>query len=130
MDNLFEFMKTIVREQTAHLTNKGERMEPIRPNAKGIFPSVLTNVLLPVALGNFTQYRILVAPTSRGVFVSVDGVGAYEFSGFAHWGYVMEKIKLKHDGDATNLADFINDQLGFCYPRQGRYAAQLCAEVL
>jgi hypothetical protein len=107
--------------------------EPIRPNKAGKFPFLLFNasegehIISQVALGNMTQYRILTAKLKRGVFIAIEGVGAYEFQGFAHKGYVQDKLNIKHAGDAENIADFINDQMGTgTYERQGEYMAHLC----
>lgn len=111
--------------------------EPVRPNKAGKFPNVIHNAsegehtLTQVALGNMTQYRLLVAVTRRGVFIAIEGIGAYEFQGFAHKGYVADKLNIKHEGDAANLADFINDQHAYgidqaIHERQGAYMEHLC----
>jgi hypothetical protein len=34
--------------------------------------------------------------------------GCYCFQPPIHWGYLKEKLKLKHDGDASNIATFLN----------------------
>lgn len=108
-------------------------MNEIRPNKAGIFPYVLNDngwIFRNVALGNMTQYKILVAQNYNGVIIGVEGRGLYEFGGFAHQGYVKEKLGLKHDSDAANVADFINDQLQNGSQRQGTYMDHLCTEVV
>lgn len=34
--------------------------------------------------------------------------GCYCFQMPVHWGYLLEKLKLKHEGDARNIATFLN----------------------
>lgn len=104
-----------------------------RPNSKGIFPNVLKESNLfrgEVALGNYTQYRICLAWIGSWLFVGILERGAYEFDGYVHWGYAMEKLGLKNEADARNVADFINDQIHANDPpeRQGTYDPSLCRD--
>jgi hypothetical protein len=103
-------------------------MNPIRPNQAGVFPTVGAGVF-SVALGNMSQFRIGIIPNGEGLFVAVEGIGAYEFFGYAHRSYIEEKLDIL-DGDAANLADFINDQLEPGSQRQGYYMKHLCTEGL
>jgi len=110
----------------------------VRPNKEGIFPDVFWGTQVfrgDVALGNSTQYRICVAKIGRWFFVGVMERGAYEFDGYVHWSYAKDKLGLKHDGDARNVADFINDQIFFGgaggdlpFERQGKYDPSLCRD--
>ncbi len=114
----------------------GTPSSPIRPTSTGRFP-YLCDGLYRVALGNMTQWEIavlrLVGDFERhgNVVISVLGKGAWEFSVKAHPSYVQEKMGGKViDGDADNLADFINCQLG-CHDDGdpfGRYMDRLCVE--
>lgn len=88
----------------------------LRPNQKGRWQRVVDQGnrggLFNVALGNMTQYRVGLMVTKNGVFVAVEGKGAYEFCFYADWRYVSGKLNIEFEGDAQNLADFINCQLG------------------
>lgn len=85
----------------------------IRPNNAGIFPMAPRNEVFDLALGNGTQFQVLVNVGPRGLFLAVENRGAYTFVTRATPGYVAEKLDLKrYMGDAANLADFINDQNG------------------
>jgi hypothetical protein len=59
-----------------------------------------------------------------GLFVGVEGFGAYTFHGYTHRAYVREKLGLPQ-WEAQNLADFINAQLGWS-GEQGEYLAGFC----
>jgi len=97
-------------------------MNPTRPNKNGIFP-ILPDGVHTVALGNGTQHQIIKYQDVYGVL----GKGCYEFSHFAHAGYVQQKLGFgSYEGDAANFADFINDQLGVGAERQGWYYEDLC----
>lgn len=103
----------------------------IRPNPQGVFPRIKPGVVHDVALGNSSMFPIVVI-TDDGfgsMFVAVERHGAYCFSTQAHAGYVSEKLKIKHEGDAENIANFINDQMFEPgeVERQGRYAPKLCS---
>lgn len=107
--------------------------QAVRPNSNGVFPNLLRDTNLfrgEVALANHTQYRICLAQIGSWVFVGILERGAYEFDGYAHWGYVMEKLGLKSEADARNVADFINDQILTNEPakRQGTYEPNLCRD--
>lgn len=56
----------------------------------------------------------------KALLVSVIDFGAATFSRFIHYSYAMEKLKLR-EWDASNLADFINVQLGLTGKPQGKY---------
>jgi len=111
----------------------GTPSSPIRPTPTGRFP-ILDNGLHTVSLGNMTRWDIVVLHLhDRGaVVVGVMGKGAWEFSIKAHPSYVQEKMGGKViEGDADNLADFINCQLG-CHDDGdpfGRYMDRLCVEA-
>lgn len=87
-------------------------MKPIRPISKGVFPSVKDGIH-EVALGNMSQFRIAVMRSAPHLFIGIEGKGCYTFGPFiAHPAYVQEKLKIM-EGDANNVADFINSQYGF-----------------
>ena len=116
-------------------------MESIRPRAgehvSEIWPMLVSLQGRPaiwhgeVNLGNGTAFTIFMAWTDRDVddrvlFVGVEGHGAYSFSHFVHWTYAAEKLGLLQ-GDAANIADLINHQLGKGRdsPAQGEYDPDL-----
>jgi len=115
----------------------GTPSSPIRPTPTGRFP-YLCDGLYQVALGNMTQWEIAVLrltgdfESHGNVVISVLGKGAWEFSIKAHPSYVQEKLGGKAiEGDADNLADFINCQLG-CHDDAdpfGRYMERLCVDA-
>jgi hypothetical protein len=90
------------------------------------FPCFEKTALIDLALGNMTQYRVLV---HRGllyeVFIAIEGKGAYPFGHRVHADYATQKLNLL-PGDGANMADFINDQLGVDAERQGHYYENLC----
>lgn len=102
-------------------------MDTIRPNLAGIFPAAPRDEIFELALGNGSQFTALVNVGPRGLFVAIEGRGAYTFAIRADAGYVGQKLGLsKYPGDAANLADFINDQNGPGETsRQGDYATNL-----
>lgn len=106
----------------------------IRPTKSGVFPRLETGVH-QVALGNSTQFTIGIIHAGVhgqcGLFVGVEARGCYHFANRADRGYVMDKLKLDpFDGDAANIADFINDQ-NFEpgeIERQGTYLESCCVK--
>ncbi len=82
-----------------------------------------------VALGNGTAFRILAVWCTefpgRGpvLAVGVEERSFFAFQHFVHWSYLQEKMKLLN-GDARNLADWVNTQLGLYKPTmaQGVYS--------
>jgi hypothetical protein len=87
-------------------------MKVIRPTSTGVFP-VLEDGLHHVALGNMTQYEIAIIRSAPHLFIGIVGKKCYTFGPFrAHPSYVQEKLGLL-EGDANNMADFINSQYGF-----------------
>jgi hypothetical protein len=81
-----------------------------------------------VALGNGTQWLFTAVWLPSGwLMVAIDEHGSYRFNGFVHWSYAMEKLGLLN-GDAMNVADWINAQLclPYEYPSQGHYQKDLC----
>ncbi len=87
-------------------------MKVIRPTSTGVFP-VLEDGLHHVALGNMTQYEIAIIRSTQHLFIGIIGKKCYRFGPFrAHPSYVQEKLGLL-EGDANNMADFINSQYGF-----------------
>lgn len=104
---------------------------PIRPTVSGVFPKVIDTSDLgasfwgSVALGNSTQHTfVLLVRDSSVLVVAYLGGGCYEFQGYAHWGYVMEKMGIQFEGDARNIADFINCQMDKAWLPQGKYVSQ------
>lgn len=108
--------------------------QPIRPNSQGFFPDVFQTARAhfsgEVALGNGTQYRIRMFWHMEWLVVAVLEKGAYEFDGYVHPNYLMEKLNLRYMGDAENLADFINDQFQNKDPkrRNGSYDIRFCSD--
>jgi hypothetical protein len=105
-------------------------MTTIRPNKQGVFPR-LSNGVHDVALGNGTQFRIVLHKTGYVVTVGIVTRGCYEFACRADAGYVADKLFLApFDGDAANIADLINDQMyePGSIERQGHYSESLCAK--
>lgn len=108
------------------------RYPHIRPDQEHTFPPI--DGRCTVALGNMTQYEVYVRAVGEWLIVAVLERGAYEFEGYAHWEYVMEKMGIKFEADAKNLADFINDQLwrrdlmAIQSRRQGRYSNEFLSK--
>jgi len=104
-------------------------MTTIRPNKLGVFPRLETGVH-QVCLGNSSMFNIGIFAETFPLFVAIESHGAYGFGVTAHAGYVKDKLKLRFEGDAANIADFINDQLyePGSIERQGEYTEQLCAK--
>lgn len=107
----------------------------IRPNRLGQFPKLLLPFYGDVSLGNGTQYKIgmFICPNGR-LFVGVENKGAYTFGSWCHHSYAKEKLNLRFEGDARNIADLINCQLG--HPLefegvacQGGYDKNMCEDV-
>lgn len=84
-------------------------MNVIRPTIEGRFPK-LNDGFHDVALGNMTQYRIVIARQDPILFVGIVGKRCYEFTHQPHYGYVIEKLGLLN-GDAMAIADFIGCQI-------------------
>lgn len=106
-----------------------------RPTKQGLWKGLapITSHFAPfygaVALGNSTQYRMGVLKTVKGLFIGIEGRGAYEFQSFAHKSYVQQKLNLEFEGDAANVADLVNYLLGIHDEKtlpQGRYDEKLC----
>lgn len=98
-------------------------MESIRPR-KGETITERWPLVLPefqsvwygtVNLGNGTAFAIgmfwFLDDGDRRLFMGVEGHGAYPFRGFVHWTYAAKKLGLL-EGDAMNIADLLNRQLG------------------
>jgi hypothetical protein len=90
----------------------------------GTFPRVPSGTVVSLMPGNGSCFRVgVIWVLNRedvedcGVHISVEGRGAYTFVIRADAGYVQHKLCVL-PGDATHLADFINDQL---FKRQGSY---------
>lgn len=103
----------------------------VRPSVRGIFPQLLPGVIRNfygiVALGNGTQKHIGAFRTLDGVFLGVCGHGAAMFATpLAAASVAGEALGIEYAGDAANMADLINDQLGAKCPRLGRYMKELC----
>lgn len=74
-----------------------------------------------IELGNITALNVGMFKTADGIFVGIEGFGAYIFHSWVHYSYAMEKLKLG-EADARNFSDFLNIQLGDTSKSfQGRY---------
>ena len=76
-----------------------------------------------VTLGNGTMFKVFAAYVKQNrIFVGIERHQCYTFDSWVHYGYVMEKLGLLN-GDAMNIADWINCQLGCFLPdrEQGVY---------
>ena len=109
-------------------------MNEIRPTSKGEFPSLLTedDGVHSVALGNGTQWDVLVFQDldNDQVVIGIFMHGCYAFRRWVHASYVAKKLGVGM-GDAGNMADFINCQLGMFdeSKTQGRYDADLITDI-
>jgi hypothetical protein len=104
-------------------------MKPIRPTSSGVFP-YLEDGVHTVALGNMTQFEIMLHRHKGSVWLGVVNKGCYWFSFGPHADYVKEKIKVM-EGDAANLADFIACQMSpdpYPFDVQGYYYPNLLAD--
>ena len=81
-----------------------------------------------VALGNMTQWRVMAVRHAQWLHVGVESKGYYMFDSAVHWGYVKEKLNIQFEGDARNIADWINRQLGLDIETQGDYRDSFCGE--
>jgi hypothetical protein len=104
----------------------------IRPNSKGIFPLAPRGEVFTLSLGNMTAFTVCLTQGPYGLFVGIEGHGAYPFATYPHPGYVKQKLGIRYEGDANNFADFLADQLGvgdgkrfgeYAYPRLTEEAA-------
>lgn len=112
---------------------------PIRPQLEKVrnddspFPTLDRPFRGDIALGNGSQFTFTILNTDdypgmkdEGLFVSIDGRGAYSFKKFLHFEYVKEKLGLG-EADSRNVADLINslnhNQKG---DLQGHYQEDLC----
>ena len=101
----------------------------IRPTIDGVFPQ-LPDGLHDVALGNGTQYRVMIHRTDTDIAFGILGLGCYVFShGDQDPMYVSEKMGIRkmHEGDARNFSDFITSQFSQTFTRLGNYYPTLCA---
>lgn len=92
--------------------------DPIRPTAAGHWPQLKgdwTCFTGAVCLGNSTMYRMGIIKTRRGMFIGIEGRGAYEFHGSTSVGYTMQKLGLEFEGDAAAVSDLLNYLMG-CFP--------------
>lgn len=65
--------------------------------------------LFSLELGNGTRFTVLVNVGPCGMFIAIEGHGAYTFCTKVSSGYVAEKLRIL-EGDAERMANFINDQ--------------------
>lgn len=88
-----------------------------------------------INLCNVTMFRIAmfrlencgIRSGFKGIYLSIEGIGGYHFLDKNiefHPSYVSEKLNVPR-GDATVLADFINDQLGIAHEQYGHYNDEL-----
>jgi hypothetical protein len=105
-------------------------MREIRPTKEGKWPILGNGAPFrgQVALGNMTQYKMTLWHCEDGLVIAIDERGAYSFNSYSHWAYVQDKLGLKYEGDARNIADLINDQFRELCDRQGEYNPQLCRD--
>lgn len=84
----------------------------IRPNMDHIFPVIPSPWHGEVALGNGTQWRMqLLRSSDYGIALHVVRWGLAVFNGQVSAAKVRKYMPKIIEGDATNLADFLNDQL-------------------
>ncbi len=108
------------------------RLQHVRPRRGGVWEKCVgrQHFYGNVSLGNHTQFRVAAFLYGPGIFIAVEGEGAYLFNGYTHFAYVMEKLRMDNAADARNLADFINAQLGLnLSPEvapQGQYDESMC----
>ena len=105
---------TIIRPNLKHHTDPTPRWDKLPLPFHG-----------QIALGNATQFKIHLSDESDGLFVAIEGRGAYTFCSGADRYYVQEKLGIM-GGDAANLADLINAQNEREFQEQGRYYPDLC----
>ncbi len=99
----------------------------IRPNKNGIFPK-LEPGLHGVAIGNGSRFDIGIIHSDGDIFVAIERHGAYRFGHHVHPSYVWQKLNVI-EGDAENIADLINDQLGCgVVGRYGKYYPEMTAK--
>lgn len=93
-------------------------MKTYRPNEVGQFPIIEKGIVSELYLGNGTAIQVIV---TDDYYFGVVGYGFYRLTHYAHESYIREKFKML-PGDATNFADFVNDQIRLSQSvRQGTY---------
>lgn len=85
-----------------------------------------------IDLGNYTMLRMSLYKTGQprfGLWVSIEDKGSFFFSleNRLHKDYVADKLFLQ--GDAGQVADFLNAQLGKDGEQQGHYYEQVIKDV-
>lgn len=85
-----------------------------------------------IDLGNYTMFRMSLYRTAQprlGLWVSVEDRGSFFFSleNRLHKDYVADKLFLQ--GDAGQMADFLNAQIGKDGEQQGHYYEQVIKDV-
>lgn len=85
-----------------------------------------------IDLGNYTMFRMSLYRTGQprlGLWVSVEDKGSFFFSleNRLHKDYVADKLFLQ--GDAGQMADFLNAQIGKDGEQQGHYYEQVIKDV-
>lgn len=88
---------------------------------------MLPSGLHTVALGNASQFEVCLFRTRMGLVVGIIGKGCYKFNIRPDAGYIEEKLKVR-DGDAMNMADFVQCQLGGDPAGWGDYHERLCSD--
>jgi len=105
----------------------------MRPTKDGIWSLKPKPFYGELPLGNGTLFTVgaFELGFDGRLFVGIEGHGAYTFNGFVSWNYAAEKLGLL-EGDARNVADWINAQLniniiGSGRGPQGFYDERFCA---
>jgi hypothetical protein len=85
-----------------------------------------------IDLGNYTMFRMSLYRTGQprlGLFVAIEDKGSFFFSleNRLHKDYVAAKLGLL--GDAGQVADFLNAQLGMEGSQQGHYYEQVIKDI-
>ena len=104
--------------------NKNTRWQTLDTIVKESNSSIIT-----VALGNMTQFNMLIIKEDKGMTVGIESHGMYTFKGYSHFTYVAEKLNLL-PRDASTVADMINYMNhDMEYIEQGIYRSDLCSSA-
>jgi hypothetical protein len=90
-----------------------------------------------IDLGNATQFRIFAffshggfRRPREGLMIGIERIGSYFFrlDNKIYTDYVCEKLNLTL-ADAANIADWLNVQIGYEVPQQGKYTKEYIESV-